>query len=360
MSDYPFQGLPPRLNQAFDAEKSSGSSIWNNPITRRSFLKKSGGATVGAIVLSSILTDTAKAEIETWTTSDGTSISMDVDKEVVWCFKVKKEPDVINPDKVKKGLAIYIDSSDTQNNQGLTAWKNKDEFSGQSLNFPSGIGINDFFVIEDIEDAMYDDLLVASRFIASGPENGKYGSVTFGGNSRAYIFEEDGSVTDPHDIVAKADSTVGGATWTIDSKTGEITSPEAEQCVNATASTVGTGYAKFSVTLGKSVGTVDLGCSYLDGNVSWSVNGSGTGQTSKSDGKGGSVTVGVGVGGNIERKKFKWEGMSLTFKWKICKLKTETWKSKTTGNVVRIIETEFPITQDERGFAEEDDYAEPQ
>lgn len=41
---------PPRLNQAFDAEKGSGSSIWNNTITRRSFLKRSGAATVAVMV----------------------------------------------------------------------------------------------------------------------------------------------------------------------------------------------------------------------------------------------------------------------------------------------------------------------
>jgi len=43
------------LNQAFDSDRSSGSSIWNNPITRRSFLKKSGGATVGAVILMNTL-----------------------------------------------------------------------------------------------------------------------------------------------------------------------------------------------------------------------------------------------------------------------------------------------------------------
>jgi hypothetical protein len=47
--NHPFTDCPPRLNQSFDAEKASGSSIWNNPITRRSFLKRSGAATVGLI-----------------------------------------------------------------------------------------------------------------------------------------------------------------------------------------------------------------------------------------------------------------------------------------------------------------------
>jgi hypothetical protein len=54
----------PRLNQAFDSDRSSGSSIWNNPITRRSFLKKSGGATVGAVILMNTL-GTTQAQAET-------------------------------------------------------------------------------------------------------------------------------------------------------------------------------------------------------------------------------------------------------------------------------------------------------
>jgi hypothetical protein len=63
MNDFNFHGLPPRLNQAFDANKSSGASLWNNPITRRSFLKRSGAATVGMICLqTTYMANTAQAE----------------------------------------------------------------------------------------------------------------------------------------------------------------------------------------------------------------------------------------------------------------------------------------------------------
>jgi hypothetical protein len=55
MNDFSFHGLPPRLNRAFDSNKSSGASLWNNPITRRSFLKRSGAATVGALVIENAL-----------------------------------------------------------------------------------------------------------------------------------------------------------------------------------------------------------------------------------------------------------------------------------------------------------------
>lgn len=59
---------PPRLNQAFDNNRSSGASIWNNPITRRSFLKRSGAATVGLLATVSL---TKKAEAALYMDSQG-------------------------------------------------------------------------------------------------------------------------------------------------------------------------------------------------------------------------------------------------------------------------------------------------
>ena len=315
-------------------------------------MKRSGAATVGAVVLSSLLTGNVNAEIETWKTSDGTSVSLDVDKEITWCFIVKKDPFDFNPNKVEKEYDVKVNKSDEID---FTAWTNKDKYTGSSAQFPDNIDIANYFVSE-IEDAVYDNLIVASRFIATGPENGEHMSVTFGGNARAHIFEEDGIITGDHDVFATADSSVSGATWTIDKKTGVITLPEASQCVNTTASTVGNGSAKFSVTLGQSIGTVVLGCNYLDGNVEWSVFGEGSGNSSGEKEGGGSGTV----GGTIECKKFNWEGMNLRFLWNVKKLRTEIWTSKISGKVVRIIPTEIDITEAERAFAEEDDYAEPQ
>lgn len=59
--NHPSTDRPPRLNQSFDAEKASGASIWNNPITRRSFLKRSGAVTAGIIVTSQLMRNEAIA-----------------------------------------------------------------------------------------------------------------------------------------------------------------------------------------------------------------------------------------------------------------------------------------------------------
>jgi hypothetical protein len=63
------------LNQAFVNDRKSGSSIWNNPITRRSFLKKSGAATVGAIVILSQARTYSQVTIPNCSGSDFSTLS---------------------------------------------------------------------------------------------------------------------------------------------------------------------------------------------------------------------------------------------------------------------------------------------
>lgn len=52
---------PPHLNQAFESEGSAGGA-WGNGITRRSFIKRAGGATVASLVAWNALTSMARAQ----------------------------------------------------------------------------------------------------------------------------------------------------------------------------------------------------------------------------------------------------------------------------------------------------------
>lgn len=52
---------PPYLNQAFESGGSSGGG-WGNGITRRSFIKRTGGATVASLVAWNLTTNCAKGE----------------------------------------------------------------------------------------------------------------------------------------------------------------------------------------------------------------------------------------------------------------------------------------------------------
>ena len=53
--------ISPQLNQAFESEGSSGVG-WGNGITRRSFIKRTGGATVASLVAWNVTTTKSRAE----------------------------------------------------------------------------------------------------------------------------------------------------------------------------------------------------------------------------------------------------------------------------------------------------------
>ena len=55
--------LPPRLNQAFETAPSGGGFA-SNEITRRTFLKRTGGATVASLVAWNLAAERARADLE--------------------------------------------------------------------------------------------------------------------------------------------------------------------------------------------------------------------------------------------------------------------------------------------------------
>lgn len=57
-----FLVCPPTLNQAFESASSSGGA-WRNGITRRTFLKRTGGATVASLVAWNLSIERAKADV---------------------------------------------------------------------------------------------------------------------------------------------------------------------------------------------------------------------------------------------------------------------------------------------------------
>ena len=141
----------PRLNQAFDANKSSGASLWNNPVTRRSFLKRSGGATVAALIVCNIATYQAKA-----TVTDDSSVSQGTKSN----FKIKaallngtdisqgSEETWTRPNnqpslKVRRGLRLTATSPETVFAESATAAIsiNVEEFAYVELNPSTSPGV---------------------------------------------------------------------------------------------------------------------------------------------------------------------------------------------------------------------------
>ncbi len=347
MNDFSFHGLPPRLNQAFDSNRSSGASLWNNPITRRSFLKRSGAATVGTLVLlSPALNTVAEAEILTLQLSDGTSFTRDFSSTVEWFFEVSEEPDDLNEPDVAKEYAFRDNRNpECADEEG---WKNK-KVTPLSARFPHPINIGTYN-LQVPEDGMFQTMMAASRFFATGPNNGRYSEVTFGGRTKGYIFE-DGDLLGEHTPKAVASAVVGGATWTIDKNTGTITQPHKDNCVDHEAATVGTGFAKFSVTLGKSGGSIELGCNQVVGGIIWKLLVKATKTAAEAGGE---------VGGDLNIENFEWEGAALEFKWSVCKLKVTHYTYIGHDGITRSMPDKlerFPISHSERGHAKEDDYA---
>ena len=359
MNDFNFHGLPPRLNQAFDANKSSGASLWNNPITRRSFLKRSGAATVGTLVLlSPALNTVAEAEILTLQLSDGTSFTRDFSVTVEWLFDVTAEPDGDEPDgdgmdsNNVTEMELYDQGGDYLVN---SVWKNKKVYEG---NFKGSHKLkSEGYWGSDACNGIYENLACFVLHTAGKPKVGRYSSITHNGKVSACVMEEDGITPgDDSDVVAEATASVEGATWTIDSKTGVITIPEAKHCIDTSVATVGTGEAKFFVSLGLAAGIVELGCNYLDGSVNWGITATAT------KGKGVEGEGGGSTGGLLEVKQFKTPQLELSFLWKIRKVKITRYTYVGHDGQTHSVNSKeefFDINEAERGSKPEDPYVKP-
>lgn len=78
--------ITPHLNQAFESEGSSGGS-WSNGITRRSFIKRTGGATVASLVAWNLTNQRTRADLPSSATSGSGST------DVIW-KKYKTDKDI--------------------------------------------------------------------------------------------------------------------------------------------------------------------------------------------------------------------------------------------------------------------------
>jgi hypothetical protein len=290
--------IPPYfpLYQKLDDGQLGGGAAWNNSISRRSFLKRTGGATAATLVAWHSLQSTARA---TETPSGGGSGTR---TEIKYKFVVTATPDETNPEQVETG------------------WKNKkipatgDHPANTIKAGPWDSGINEFY-------GLY-------AFTGSGPAKGETTSITMGGTANGKLFEDDWGdgegnwYADDDDLEAVAEASLSGRTWTINEDTGAITAP-IQVLSNENNASPGSGTAKVEVSLGQVIGRVTLDYSFVSG---WSGS------------AGGSVEGGEG-GAGADYEQTSARETVFGFVWRI-KVRKTTKVFDSAGNLLSTTSTD--------------------